>query len=415
MAYVFDEKKYPRLALPIGKVKVPRFLYISLIVLIVLILVVGGVYFYLENFKKSTEVVNRDVSGQGPPNYIKTVSSDSLKITTKTSSEPIIDLSDSEIADKALNLLDKKTDQRGLYIENEICVNGVCDSSSPSNRDGFSVLDGEVRYKKGFSSNVVEDLRRYTDKSLVNVIQSDYLLCNFLYDLYNYPGASDEVKNLTKEICFNTQYELIKQDWDFFYGTGNSVDTTTLLNKNLERLENILINKKTISSNFSKTDFNILKNYGYFTSEFTTRYKWENKNNDYDGFLISLDRFLDLYGDEQNKFDDGENCGLALGLIDMGEYKQIPELKKYGEMVFTKEVKDVDGMNVRNMLTCGLVADRINNKEVLNKIINRIKINFYDTDKGYVCEQDNSSNIKVYNIRNNGIFLILLSGILEND
>jgi len=400
-----SKNSYPKLALPIGKIKIPKFLYIILIGLIILILVVGGLYFYLENSKK---IINQTNESVYETNASKAGGSNTLSLIKDTS----------EISNQLINWSNKQRDDRGVYSESEFCKNDVCSGNSSSNRSGFSVMDGKVRYENKIDQSVVDDLKKYADRNIVQVIQNNYLLCNFLYDLYNYPNASEEVKTLTKKICFDVQYEFDDtKDFDLVYFDENIVDVNNLLNQNLQKLEKILIKKETVSSSSFGGNFDITRKYGYFVSEFATRYKWEGKDMDYKGFIISLDRFLDLYIDQNNEFKEGELCGLAWGLIDMGEYKQIPELKKYGEMIYSKEVieKGMNKMGVKQMLTCGLLADKINDEKMVNNFINKIVTNFYDKDKGCIGQQNPDFVTNVYDVKNNGMFLILLnSNFKEN-
>ncbi|MDD2225229.1 MAG: hypothetical protein PHP97_03630 [Candidatus Shapirobacteria bacterium] len=419
MADNLSEKKYQRLTLPMGKIKIPKFLYIILIILGVLILVVGVFYFYSKNnFKKTT--IKPTKSSQVLDNKMTSGGSGGVTSQSNINNK----LSNLEISKKLVNWLEKQRDERGVYSENEICENGICKGNIPSNRSGFSVMDGKVKLQKEIDQNIVDDLKKYVNKDIVQVIQSNYLLCNFLYDLYSYPNANEEVKSLTEKICFNVQYELANQkDWDSIYDTKNIINIDALLNQDLQKLENILVEKQATSSIITDDgdfNFNLVRKNGYFVSEFATRYKWGNKDEDYRGFLVSLDRFLDLYSDSKNEFNDGEGCGLAWGLIDMGEYKQMPELKKYGEMIYSKEVveKDINKMTLRHTLTCGLLADRLNDKKMVNIFINKIITNFYDENKSCVGQQNKSGNIKpiinFYDVKDNGMFLILLNSLEKN-
>ena len=401
-----SKNSYPKLALPIGKIKIPKFLYFILIGLIILILVVGGLYFYLKNNSKKTIINSKTIKNETVANKVDGVIG-------------VSGLEFSENISKNLMLwLDKQRDERDVYSESEICQNGSCQTGFSSNRSGFSVMDGKVKLQKEIDQNIVDDLKKYANKDIVQVIQSNYLLCNFLYDLYSYPNANEEVKNLTEKICFDVQYEFDDtKDFDLVYFDENIVDVNNLLNQNLQKLEKILIKKETVSSSSFGGNFDITRKYGYFVSEFATRYKWEGKDMDYKGFIISLDRFLDLYIDQNNEFKEGELCGLAWGLIDMGEYKQIPELKKYGEMIYSKEVieKGMNKMGVKQMLTCGLLADKINDEKMVNNFINKIVTNFYDKDKGCIGQQNPDFVTNVYDVKNNGMFLILLnSNFKEN-
>lgn len=357
------------------------------IILGITIMALVGISLYKQNNLKKTELVSNK--------------------TTLTS----VGLSTAEISKNIINWTDKQRDSRGVYSENEICEKGVCSTGLSSNRSGFSVLDGKVKYENKIDKSVVSDLTKYADNKVVQVIQSNYLICNFLYDLYNYPNASDEIKNLTEKICFNIQYELAtREDWDSIYNTESTVDTASLLNKNLQKFNEILVEKKATSSPIVD-NFNAYKNYGYFVSEFATRYKWKGKYEDYKGFMVSLNKFLDLYSDDKNQFNEGEGCGLALGLIDMGESKQLSEFKKYGELLYSQEVinQDINKMTVRQMLTCGLVASKMNDKKMVNNFVDKIITNFYNKDKGCLGEQSLGSLINVYDVKNNGMFLILLN------
>lgn len=401
MADNLSEKKYPRLALPIGRIKILKFLYISLIISIVLILVVGGTYFYLKNSKKlvkkpikSSEVVNN-----------KAMTSKAGGSTRLSSTDVL------EISKKLVDVTDKQRDERDVYSESEICQNGSCQNNFSSNRSGFSVMDGKVRLQKEIEQGIIDDLKKYADRNVVQVIQSNYLLCNFLYDLYNYPNASEEVKNLTDKICFDVQYEFTKEDVDLVY-SNKTTNTTDLLNQDLQKLDSILIKKETVSSTISD-NFEITKKYSYFVSEFATRYKWKNNDEDYRGFLFLLDKFLDLYNNSNNEFWNGEGCALAMGLIDMADVKQIPEFKKYGQLIYSRDFveKDINKMTVRHMLTCGLLADKLNDKESVNKIINKISTTYYNKDKNMVSSNNKDSLVQIYDVKNNGMFLILLSSV----
>lgn len=362
------------------------------IVLGVMIMALVGISLYKQNNLKKTELISND------------------KTLTPAG------LSTAEISKNIINWTEKQRDNRGVYNENEICEKGVCSTGLSSNRSGFSVLDGKVKYENKTDKSVVSDLNKYADNKVVQVIQSNYLICNFLYDLYSYPGASDEIKNLTEKVCFNIQYELAtREDWDSIYSTESTIDTASLLNKNLQKLNEILVVKKTTSSPIVD-NFNAYKNYGYFVSEFATRYKWKGKDEDYKGFMVSLNKFLDLYSNDKSQFNEGESCGLALGLIDMGESKQLSEFKKYGELVYSEEVinQDIDKMTVRQMLTCGLLASKMNDKKMVNNFVDKIITNFYNKDKGCLGEQSPGSLINVYDVKNNGMFLILLNNNEEN-
>ena len=386
----FGKKECFNLALPMGRVRLPKFLYIILFVLGILVLIAGGLNFYLKNFKKNTTTINQ---------------------TT-------IKLSKSEISEELVIWLEKQRDERGIYSGDEVCDKGICRGNLASNRSGFSVLDGKIKYIKNIDRSIIDDLNKYNNRDIVHIIQGNYLICNFLYDIYNYPNTSDEVKNLTEKICFDIKYELSsKEDWDSIYGEKGDINTVDLLSQILQKLENIFVKNETIPGSTVDYDFDLTRNYGYFISEFATRYKWKNKDEDYKGFMVSLNNFLDLYSDSNNNFDQGEGCGLAWGLIDMGEFKQIPELKKYGEMIYSKEAinQDINKMTLRQMLTCGLLADKLNDKKMVNVFIDQIINNFYDKNKSSISDQSNQSNFKLYDVNNNGMFLILLNGISEEN
>jgi len=391
-----NKERYSKFALPLGKIKVPKYLYIFLIVLIILILIISGFYFYLKNNPKKTTTNKSVIKNEG--------------IINKT--DGLVDKSNSDLLEKMskdlILWLEKQRDDRGVYSENEICENGVCNGNIQSNRSGFSVLSGEVRYEKKINQHIIDDLKKYSDKDKVQVIQSNYLLCNFLYDIYNYPNASEEAKNLTEKICFDSQYEIFNDDYNSIY--VQDINTEEILNQNLSKLERIVDDKEKVSS-VASDNFNILNKYGYYASEFATRYKWKNKEEDYKGFLVSVNKFLDLYGNKSSQFADGEVCSFAWGLADIGEYKNLLKLRDYGRVIYKDEVSDdkIAKMTLKQALTCGLAANRFNDKDALDKLITKTISAFYNKEKGCIGQQSIESLTNIYDVKNNGIFLFLLN------
>ena len=365
-----------------NKTKIPHFLILIFIVLIILIIVLAV--------------------------FIKKQTNKSSSTTSTT-----IELRNIEISKKLITWLDKQKDTRGVYSENEICKNDICVSGSSSNRSGFSVLDGKIAYEKKFNENITRDLSKYVDKSVVQVIQGNYLICNFLYDLHNHPDVNDDIKNLTENICFGIKYELGSQeDYDAIFNSENVEDTTSLLNKSLQKIKEISAGKTTSDTSYRP---DIYKNYGFYVSEFATRYDWKDKDEDYRGFLVTLNQFLEEYNDSNNKFKEGEECGLALGLVTMGETKQITDLKNYGETIYFQKIinKDTNEMTLGQLLTCGLLAEKMNDDATKVNFINTIVTNYYDEDKGCIGQQNKGNISKVTNnifdVKNNGIFLYLLN------
>lgn len=323
-----------------------------------------------------------------------------------------IELRNVEISKKIINWLDKQKDTRGIYSENEICKDNICASGSSSNRSGFSVLAGKVAYENKIDENIAKYLNKYADKNVVQVIQGNYLLCNFLYDLHNYSDTNDDIKILTENLCFGIKYELGSQeDYDAIFNTENVEDTTSLLNKSLQKIKEISAGKTTSNTSYRP---DIFKNYGFYVSEFATRYKWKNKDEDYRGFLVTLNQFLEEYSNG-GEFKEGEECGLALGLLTMGETKQITDLKNYGETIYFQKIitKDTNNMTLGQLLTCSLLAEKMNDDTTKVNFINTIITNYYDENKGCVGQQNKSNITKltnnIFDVKNNGIFLFLLN------
>ncbi|MDD2225153.1 MAG: hypothetical protein PHP97_03240 [Candidatus Shapirobacteria bacterium] len=53
-------------------------------------------------------------------------------------------------------------------------------------------------------------------------------------------------------------------------------------------------------------------------------------------------------------------------------------------------------------------------KKTVTRLVSKIFTTFYNQDKGMISEQNQESNIKVYDVKNNGMFLILLSSLEKN-
>ena len=289
-----SEKKYPRLALPVGKIKVPQFLYIFLIVLIIFILVVGGMNFYLENSKKSRT------------NNISTPEQTKIKS------------SNLEIAKETVNWLNTQKNENIEYDIGCECADESCSSCKEyiySPRLFSFVLWGKFKYaeKTGDYQNIIDEIKLF-QPNLEHGLQYGSWNCKLLYDVWKSDKLSEDVKDQVKNICTMSQYEF-----------GEELILTDNIDKKLlDNVEKIKNNQSIATENDDIFIENFYKN-AFLVSEMVTRVFWKpeikaiNSENNYtetDLAKICFDKVLAGYNLNEKK-GLKEDALLGIASIDM--------------------------------------------------------------------------------------------------
>lgn len=268
MADNFSVKKYPRLALPIGKIKIPKFLYISLIILIVLTLVVGGLYFYLEKSKENSKVslINK-IGGKSSSEYVEAIPSGALKSKALNSATGVSNL---EIAQKTLNWIDLQKNENGVYSIGCECVNQNCEKCADKiyiPRNTSFVLWSKFKYaqKIGNYDDFIKEVNLSQEIIKEHSLQYYGWNCKLLYETWQ----SDKLPQITKDQIKNF---CIKSEYEFEDGLKLPLDLDQTLLINIDKV----MNNQSLSKINSVFDLKeSFYNNAFLVSEIVTRKLWE--------------------------------------------------------------------------------------------------------------------------------------------
>ena len=268
MADNLSEKKYPRLALPVGKIKIPKFLYISLIILIALILVVGGMYFYLKSSKDNLEIsLNNKSGGKSSSDYIKAIPSGSLKSKVLNS---VTGVSDLEITQKTLDWIDLQKNENGIYSIGCECVSQNCEKCADKiyiPRNTPFVLWSKFKYaqKIGNYDDFIKEVNLSQESIKEHSLQYYGWNCKLLYE----PWQTDKLRQITKtqinNFCIKSEYEFedgLKLPLDLDQTLLISVDKI-MNNQSLSKINSVFDLKESFYNN------------AFLVSEIVIRKLWE--------------------------------------------------------------------------------------------------------------------------------------------
>jgi len=259
-----SEKKYQRLALPVGKIKIPKFLYFILIVLVILILVIGGSYFYLKNNSKKTatkstkssEVLNNKATGgEGMGGIIRRDTSN---------------LSNLEIAKKTLDWIDLQKNKDGIYSVGCECIDEFCQQCKESMyvpRITPFVLWSKFKYAQnnGNYNDFIKEVNLSQESIKEHSLQYYEWNCKLLYETWQSDKLPQTTKDQIKNFCIKSEYE-------FEDGLKLSPDLDQTLLTNIDKIKNNQSLSK-INSVFDLKEF--FYNNAFLVSEMVTRKLWK--------------------------------------------------------------------------------------------------------------------------------------------
>lgn len=267
MADILNKKNFPRLALPIGKIKTPKFLYISLIVLVVLNLIVGGVHFYLKNSKSGLNVsLNNKQGGKSSPGYIEAIPSGSLKTRTLNSTNGSSNL---EITKKVLDWIDSQKNNDGVYSVGCECVDQVCEKCADKvyiPRNFPFVLWGQFKYaeKNDDYKDLINEIDLFQKNLKDHSLQYGDWNCKLLYEIWQSSKLPQNTKDQIKNICVKSEYE-----FEDGLAMPDNIDMVIL-----NGINNISNNLSFIKSDEKNSSENLYK-YSELVSEMVTRFLWK--------------------------------------------------------------------------------------------------------------------------------------------
>jgi len=400
MANDLNKKKYQRLALPVGKIKVPKFLYIFLIVLIILILVFGGLYFYLKNSIKS--------GGMSKKNGI-------VETTNQMTSEP----PNLDLSKKTLSWLNTQRDERGAYttgLECDIDLN--CEIPITTNRFGFSVLWAENRYIQKINDEeqlkiFKNDIALYADRNVVKVINNNFWNCYFMWDIWNNSNLDQASKDNLEKICFNSTYESS-------YG-GGIIDIKKMKMVVNDLTSDLITNKAAIDGQLrlnSVEDEDLIEDvnenqYFFNSSDRMARYLWKKNDNDFFNSLIDFQQSLNFYKNKQTEMKAYEGCETGIASLMLFSIWNDSRYLDLSKIILDQQTKKINQNSMKDISICGLLADKLyentGDKTFKTKkydIINEfLKNNFDQENSGFYSKSENS---KIKNVKYNGIIAGLL-------
>lgn len=244
------ESNYPKLALPVGRIKVPKFLYIILFVLIILIFIVVVLNLYLEKSKKITErkVINNKISNEAD----MVTSQDSIDISKKT-----------------LDWINSQRDDRGIYSVGCECLDLVCKKCADKiyiPRNITFVLWGKFKYSE-YENNYQDlsnEISLFQNNLEEHPLQYGGWNCKLLYDIWKSDKLSQDTKDQINNVCVKSEYEFednLKVPDDF--------DSVIL-----DKINRFLKKQLVVDSNI-ETDPENFYIYSGLVSEMVTRLLWK--------------------------------------------------------------------------------------------------------------------------------------------
>lgn len=385
------ENGHPKLALPIGRVRVPKFLYIILAVLGVLILVIGGLNLYITK-PKTAELVP-------------------------------VKLTNLEMTKMTLDWMDEQRDRRGVYTIGSKCdFNFNCESLMSNDISGFSVLWAGNRYlQKNNDEKELETFKKnvalYADRNVVKRISNNFWNCYFMWDIWNNPNLDQSTKDNLEKICFDGMYSS-----SYMNMNGINIKKTEELTKSV--VLNIINNKATIDEQLVLNSFvgeDLIENvqekqYFFSSSDRLAKYLWKKNEKDLSDGLIDFQQSLDVYKNKQEIGIEAYNgCQIGIASLMLSSIFNDSEYLDLSKIIFEQQAKKINKNSIRDVSVCGLLADelykqskdKIFEEKKLN-IINEFLINNFDQKNGGFYSKAETQLIK--DVKFNG----LMVGILMN-
>lgn len=315
-----------------------------------------------------------------------------------------------------LKWLDTQKDGKGRYYYGFSCTPGKdCTSPVESNRDGLAVIWGRFKYfEKTHDQNqntiITTDLNTYTNGDKVNMIQNNFWNCKLMADIWNSSEASKEQKEKSQQICLRGMDEMdtgiIKELYE--NGTITSVPPSDMIIQGYG-LPISLVPK---DADFSK--------YGTLSSNFASRYKWTNLNEDLVIAKMLLTLGMSLYNQNNEKYSEYAPY-LGIAALDLYRIEKGGPYIKFAETL----LKAQDPNKCTTLINCiGYYMLAKNTDEVLkvntylpiqNGIKDYLMTYGYDESgksgyvQGFKAFHSINPGDKSYYIRENGLIIGMLS------
>ena len=351
---------YPKLALPIGRIRLPKFLYIILFVLGILVLIVSGLNFYLKNLKEIS--------------------------TNKTSkiSDDTIDSSFLKASETTLKLINKQKNDNGIYNTGVMCSADFteCKDLGESHYSGIPVIWGRFNfYLKNKDQEdldlVKNDIDNYFEMVKTKTIGANNDGCILLYDLWKDESFDKGYKEKISTICSSFQYpgslnyeEIKKTDGELLI----SID---------KKIDKILKWQPGESVDASGEYDSIIQELGFdidFLPSLMSNHLSESKilNNDYSKTQANkiFDVLLDILFAKLNTQTNNNEyfCRTGKSVLDFGLINNHSK-----SLELAKKIAPI-GFKDKNNIDCALLSSQLENLDPTNIIYSNYKNDFLKTN-----------------------------------
>ncbi|MFA6185249.1 MAG: hypothetical protein WCT51_00010 [Candidatus Shapirobacteria bacterium] len=337
-----------KLALPIGRIKVLKFLYFILIVLGVLVLIIGGTYLYVKKDINKTSV-NK----------------------TLTTNQDAVEASNSEIVKSVIDWLDGERDERGMYWFSQKCLidePNNCQKKEKSSYSGIAVMWGMNKYyletkDQNILNTIKNDINNYDDRKKNPSIGTNKFGCKLLMEIKVNNDLTEIDKKKLDSICIKIEYP---DSIDYKKYNKRTDEIKLSLNKKIKTI----LDSDTDNFNYSSDQYtDLIKNVNLNEhANYTSEYIYRNKlilSEEYTrkSYLI-FDIILDLYLIDPTILNRDElACKIGRSALDLN---QLEENKNYSELA----KKIFNWYSNKNSLDCAMLASNLyketNDKKFLN-------------------------------------------------
>lgn len=388
MSNDLSENRHPKLALPIGRVRVPKFLYIILAILGVLVLFVGGLNIYITKSKKIDLI--------------------SVKLTNL------------EMAKMTLGWMEGQKDGMGVYNTGSKCdFDFNCQKINSTQISGLSVLWAENKYlQKNNDEKELEIFKKnvvlYADRDVIKRINNNFWNCYFMWDIWSNPNLDQKTKDNLEKICFDSVYSL-----NYINENGIDIKKEEEITKNL--VLDLINNKAIIDEQLvlnSVVDEELIENISgkqhfFNSSDRLARYLWRKDESDLLDGLSDFRLSLKIYKNEQIKVKPYEGCQTGITALMLSFILNDSKYLDLSKIILEQQIQKINKNSIKDASVCGLLADELYKqskdeifKEKKNQIINDFLISNFDQKNGGFYSETETQLIK--DVKYNGLMVGIL-------
>lgn len=272
--------------------------------------------------------------------------------------------SNMEIAEKVLEKIDKEKDETGIYYYSDALEAGKNQQERLiDNRVGIYPIWAKLSiWEKTKDKAVLEgltiDLDALSDLNKVPTFQPELWSCKILYDLWISPSLSQETKEKAKKLCERALIMVPALDNKF------TLTSETKINQIPEKdLNNIFktTNKENIPISSSEEDNfeKIVNSYSAYSSDFSTKFLWEKKENNLKIAKSLFNLAVDYYDKLKTASIERRECILGIAALDLYKMSNEQKYLDFAQNLYIKNSSIRSGTLLKKT-TCYLFASDLN-------------------------------------------------------